>query len=63
MKIFFFNIYLLFWLLWILVEASELLVEAHGIEFPVQGLNLGFLHWKHKVLVTGPPGRSRIFFF
>ena len=27
----FFNIYLLFWLLWILVAASELLVEAHEI--------------------------------
>ena len=50
---FFFNIYLLFWLLWILVE-------ARGIEFPLQGLNLGFLHWKHQVLATGPPGKSLI---
>ena len=31
------------------------LVAACGIEFPDQGLNLGFLHWRHGVLAPGPP--------
>ena len=29
----------------------------------VLGLNLGPLHWKHKVLATGSPGRSLCLFF
>ena len=27
--------------------------------FPGQGLNLGPLHWEHRVLVIGPPGKSQ----
>ena len=27
-------------------------------KFPDQGLNLQPLHWKHRVLTTGPPERS-----
>ena len=29
-----------------------------GSQFPVQGLNLGPLQWKLRVLTTGPPGNS-----
>ena len=29
-----------------------------GSYFPDQGLNLQPLHWKHRILSTGPPGRS-----
>ena len=34
------------------------LVEARGIQFPDQGLNLGPLHWEHRILATEPPGKS-----
>ena len=34
-----------------------------GSEFPDQGLNLCLLHWKHRVLSTGPPGKSLVVFF
>ena len=34
------------------------LVVAGGTEFPDQGLNPGLLPWAHRVLATGPPGRS-----
>ena len=44
-------IYIYIWLLWILVVAS-------GILFPNQGLNPGPLHWRHRVLATGPAGKS-----
>ena len=29
-----------------------------GSQFPDQGLNLSPLHWKFRVLTTGPPGKS-----
>ena len=29
-----------------------------GLGTPDQGLNLGPLHWEHRVLATGPPGKS-----
>ena len=29
-----------------------------GSQFPNQGLNLCPLHWKHRVLTTGPPEKS-----
>ena len=31
---------------------------ACGIHFPDQGSNPGPLHWGHRVLATGPPGKS-----
>ena len=40
----------------------EILVAAWGIQFPDQGLNPGPLHWEHRVLATGPPEKSLIFF-
>ena len=33
-------------------------VWACGIYFPDQGSNPGPLHWKHGVLITGPPEKS-----
>ena len=42
----FFKKYLFIWLHWALVAACKLLVEACGIWFPGQGLNLGPLHWE-----------------
>ena len=35
------------------------LVAAYGIWFPDQGLNLGPLHWKCRVLATGPTEQSQ----
>ena len=40
------------------VSAGKLLVAACGIYFPDQGWNPGPLHWKCRVLATGPPGKS-----
>ena len=34
------------------------LVAAFGIQFPNQGSNPGTLHWKHRVLTSGPPEKS-----
>ena len=44
----------------ILVAVCELLVAAHGVQFPDQGWTPGPLHWEFRVLATGPPGKSRI---
>ena len=35
----------------------QVLVVACGIQFPDQGSNLGPLHWEHRVLATGLPGK------
>ena len=40
------------------VTACEPLIEACGIQFPDQGLNLGPLRWERRVSATGPPGKS-----
>ena len=37
---------------------QDLLVAACGIQFPDQGLNPRPLHWEHRVLATGLPGKS-----
>ena len=42
----------------ILIWSRRVLVVAYGIQFPDQGLNLGYLHWKHGVLATRPLGKS-----
>ena len=47
---------LFIWLCWVLVV-------ARGIQFPVQGSNLGPLHWEHRILVTGPTGKSPFAYF
>ena len=39
------------------------LVSAHGIQVLAQGSNSGPLHWAHRVLATGLPGRLPIPFF
>ena len=36
---------------------------AHGLWFLDEGLNLGPLHLERRVLATGPPGNSLIFYF
>ena len=36
----------------------NLLVAVCGIQFPNQGSNPCPLHWKRRVLTTGPPGKS-----
>ena len=40
------------------VVAWELLVVACGILVPLPGLNPGLLHWKHRSLAVGSPGKS-----
>ena len=57
---------------WVLVAACRifnfcwrmwnLLVVACRIQFPDQGLNPGTLHWKHRVLATGLPGKSPLLY-
>ena len=38
---------------------SLIFVAACRIQFPDQGPNPDPLHWEHRVLATGPPGRSQ----
>ena len=52
---FFFNIYLFYLFIWLFLA----LAAACGIKFPNQGLNPGPLHWEHRVLAAGPPGKSQ----
>ena len=40
------------------VAVWEILVVAHALWFPDQGLNPRLLHWEHDVLATGPPSDS-----
>jgi len=42
-----------------LICLSQVLVAAHGIQYPDEGSNLGLLHWKRRVLATEPPGKSQ----
>ena len=49
--------------LWSLLQHVESLVVVCGIYFPDQRLNLGPLHWEHRVLATGLPGKSLFCFF
>ena len=49
----------LFFSIWL----HRVLVVAHGIEFPDQGLNSGPLYWEWRVLATGPPGYSLFLLF
>ena len=46
------------WHLGSFVAAFELLVTAHGIQFPDQGWDPGPVHWKLGVLATESPGKS-----
>lgn len=46
------------WLSGSLGAACELSVATYEIKFPDLGLNLGPLYWKHRVLATGPTGKS-----
>ena len=39
---------------------QDLLVVACGIQFSDQGSNLCPLHWEHRVLATGPTGKSHL---
>ena len=45
----------------IFVAAGKLSVSACGSQFPDQGWNKGPLLWEHRVLATGPRGKSRQF--
>ena len=49
------KVYLFVWL-------GQVLVAACGIQFSNQGLNLGPLPWKLRVLTTGPPGKLPSYF-
>ena len=33
-------------------------LQHFGIQVPGEGLSLGPLHWEHRALATGPPGKS-----
>ena len=45
------------------VAACKLSVAACGIQIPNQGSNSDPLNWEHRVLVTGPPGRSQCMYY
>ena len=47
---------------YLLVSCStqDLLVVACEICFLDQGLNLGPLHWEHRVSAIGPPGKFQV---
>ena len=54
---FYLSFFFFFWLFLALAAAC-------GIKFPDQGLNPGPLHWEHRVLPSGSPGKVlEIFFF
>ena len=57
-SLYFFNIcfHLFIWFCWALVA-------AHGIQFSVQGLNLGPLHWELRVLSIDHQGSPRSLYF
>ena len=58
-RVLFLFLFLVFiWLCWVLVAAHELLAVACEIKFPDQGLNLGPLHWEHRLLANGSPPRG-----
>ena len=46
------------WDLLIIAVACKPLVAAPRIYFPYQGMNPGPLHWKRRVLASGPPEKS-----
>ena len=52
-------LYIFKWLLFIYFLAT-----VHRMQnFPDQGSNLCPFQWKHRVLATGPPGRSKIVYY
>ena len=62
--LFFFNIYMASlglncstWESMVFITAWRI-VGACGIKFPDQVLNPDPIHWEHRVLATGPPGKS-----
>ena len=55
MEILFLNIYLLYLFIWLFLA----LAAACEIKFPDQGLNPGPLHWEHRVLASGSPGKAQ----
>ena len=57
---FYFVLFILFFKINLFIWLHEVLVTAHGILFPDQGLNPGPLHWKHRVSATEPPGKSLV---
>ena len=48
------NIYLSYLFIWLFLA----LAAAYRIKFPDQGLNPGPLHWEHRVLAAGSPGKA-----
>ena len=46
------------WNLWSLLQNVRSLVVAYGLWFSDQGSNHRALHWEHRFLTTGPPGKS-----
>ena len=56
---FIWNLWSSLWHMASLVVACKLLVVAWGILLADQGLNMGPLHWEHRVLATSWPGKSQ----
>ena len=61
-NIFFSNIYL-FRLSWVLVAAPRIFSCGLHCPVPWPGIELRPLHWEHRVLATGPPGKSHFLTF
>ena len=62
-SVFFFFFGLFIWLPQVIVVGMRYFqssLKHVASYFPDHGLNLGPLHWEHRVLATGPPGTSHV---
>ena len=55
---FFFSFFLYLAALGLSFGIQDLLVAPYRFSFPDRGSNLDPLHWEHRVLATGSPGKS-----
>ena len=49
--------------MYVFIRLHWVLVAARGIYLPDQGSNLAPLDWEYRVIATGPPGKSQLWFF
>ena len=54
----FLNLYVFIWLHQVLVAACRIFRTRCGIQFSDREPNPGSLYWEHRLLATGPPGKS-----
>ena len=57
-KSYLFHVYLFIWLCRVLIAACRIFIVAVGSRVLPRNRTPGPLHWKLRVLTTGPPGKS-----